>query len=54
MNRYRYVSAIVILMVSLIIAAQARADCFFNGKKVPEGTRVGPLVCDNGRWVEKQ
>jgi hypothetical protein len=30
------------------------ADCFHNGKQVPEGTRVGVLVCENGKWVEKR
>jgi hypothetical protein len=29
------------------------ADCYHNGKRVAEGTRIGVLVCENGRWVEK-
>lgn len=52
MNRLRCAVAIGILM-SLIMTVQATADCFFNGRRVPEGTRVGPLVCQDGQWVER-
>ena len=37
----------------IAVASPALADCVYNGKTVPEGTRVGPLVCENGRWVER-
>ncbi len=30
------------------------ADCYHNGKKMPEGTRIGVLVCEDGQWVEKR
>ena len=29
------------------------AECYHNGKPVPEGTRIGLLVCEKGKWVEK-
>jgi hypothetical protein len=45
--------ATVAVFVLLIGAGQALSDCVFNGKQVPEGKRVGPLVCENGKWVEK-
>lgn len=47
-----YIAVLAVLMI-LIGSSQAVADCVFNGKPVPEGKRVGPLVCENGKWVEK-
>ena len=39
---------------SILFAAEgAFADCMLNGKSVPEGTRVGDLVCRDGKWVEQ-
>ena len=32
---------------------KAPGDCYHNGEKVPEGTRIGPVVCENGKWVER-
>jgi hypothetical protein len=39
--------------VFLIMTGQAFADCVLNGKRLPEGTRIGSLVCEYGQWVEK-
>lgn len=43
-----------ILMLALAVAigsaGLARADCYHNGSQVPEGARVGGLVCVNGQW----
>lgn len=33
------------------LAGAALADCSHAGKQVPEGTRNGGLVCQNGQWV---
>lgn len=30
------------------------ADCFYNGRRMPEGSRVGVLVCENGKWVQRR
>jgi hypothetical protein len=34
-----------------LFAAPALADCYINGQQVPEGTTVGGLTCQNGKWV---
>ena len=44
---------IVGVLAVLLGAGTALADCNYNGKRVPEGTRIGVLVCENGKWVEK-
>ena len=33
-------------------AASAAADCWYDGRQVPEGSRVGDLVCKDGKWVK--
>ena len=40
-------------LMFLIMTGQALADCVLNGKRLPEGTRIGSLVCEYGQWVEK-
>ena len=52
MKRTCYIAAICLLMV-LVGVEQALADYYLNGRRVPEGTRTGPLVCENGQWVER-
>jgi hypothetical protein len=42
------------VLAVLLGTGPALADCYHNGKQVPEGTRVGVLVCENGKWVEKR
>lgn len=44
----------VLLAASLLlIPTFAAADCFYNGRQYAEGERVGPLVCEGGRWVRR-
>lgn len=45
-------AAIAALLI-LFGADEALADCYHNGELVPEGTRIGSLVCENGQWVER-
>jgi hypothetical protein len=52
MSRMVKASIIGVLLV-LLGAGSALADCTYNGKRVREGTRIGVLVCQNGKWVEK-
>ena len=40
-------------LMFIIMIGQALADCVLNGKPLPEGTRIGPLVCEYGQWVAK-
>ncbi len=43
---------VIVVGVVLSVAAPAVADCTLNGKPVPEGTRDGGFVCQNGQWVQ--
>jgi hypothetical protein len=47
MKRTHHFVAIGVL-VFLIMTGQAFADCVLNGKRLPEGTRIGSLVCEYG------
>jgi len=47
-------SFIVAAIIALLGASSALADCSYNGKRVSEGTRVGAVVCENGKWVQKR
>jgi hypothetical protein len=29
----------------------ALADCVHEGQTYPEGTRLGPYICQGGQWV---
>ena len=49
----RLALAILAAVAALTVAAPALADCTYNGRTVPEGTRIGSLVCEGGRWVER-
>jgi hypothetical protein len=31
----------------------AVANCYYQGKEYAEGSRIGVLVCENGRWVPR-
>jgi hypothetical protein len=46
----RTVIAILLLFAGM---ASATADCFYNGKKYPDGTVIGDRVCSGGRWVRR-
>ena len=37
----------------LLFPGVAAADCIYNGKQYPEGSRVANLVCEGGRWVKR-
>jgi hypothetical protein len=34
-----------------VLGGPAMADCVYAGKQVPEGTRNGAFVCQDGAWV---
>ena len=53
MSRARKI-LIVGVLAMLLGTGPVLADCYHNGKQVPEGTRVGVLVCENGTWIEKR
>ncbi|MDE0048454.1 MAG: hypothetical protein OXO52_01610 [Rhodospirillales bacterium] len=38
------------LVAMMTFPALAGADCYYDGQRVPEGTRIGALVCVNGQW----
>ena len=40
-----------VFLVAIAMATVAVADCYYNGRRVPEGTRIGPMVCEGGQWV---
>jgi len=42
-----------LLIAFFLMPTCALADCIYNGKQYPEGSRVGSLVCQQGRWVVK-
>ena len=44
----------VLIVCLLLFPTIAIADCFYNGKRYPEGGRVGMLVCEKGRWIRSQ
>ncbi|HEY7608380.1 MAG TPA: hypothetical protein VIF14_04040 [Alphaproteobacteria bacterium] len=41
------------LLLLLLTTGQALAACYHNGRLVRDGTRIGPLVCEFGRWVAR-
>ena len=38
-------------LVILIVSTSALADCYYNGQRVPSGTRIGPMMCEGNIWV---
>jgi hypothetical protein len=44
----------VLIFCMLLVPTSALADCFFNGRRYPEGARVGSYVCENNHWVLRQ
>ena len=42
---------ITVFVLVMTVPALAVADCYIDGKRVPEGTRLGPLVCVGSEWV---
>ncbi len=43
----------IILLVISLVSTSSYADCISDGKKYKQGDRVGPFVCENGRWVRR-
>jgi hypothetical protein len=41
----------VLIALFMLIPSVVLADCQYNGRQYPEGTRIGVLVCQSGRWV---
>jgi hypothetical protein len=42
----------VLFLSLLLVPTVAAANCVYNGKEYAEGSRIGPLVCEGGRWVK--
>ncbi len=44
----------ILMGVILVFAVHtlALAECILDGRRVPNGTRVGNLECRNGQWVQ--
>ncbi len=48
------ISFLVFAGVQLLIAAPAKAECWYEGKKYETGQTRGPYVCmPNGTWQPK-
>ncbi len=43
----------ILVFFLFLVPSVAAADCVYKGKTYPEGTRIGLLVCQNGRWVAR-
>jgi len=43
--------AVLLCSTFVLVAGPALADCEYEGRIYPEGTRIGPYVCVDGRWV---
>ena len=42
---------ILMLLVTITMATNAHATCYYNGKGYGTGTQIGSLVCTaSGRW----
>jgi hypothetical protein len=46
-------TAIAILLLFAGMGSAA-AECFYDGKKYPEGTVIGDRVCSGGHWVQRR
>ncbi len=43
-----------LLMLAFFAVSNAVvADCIYNGKTYNEGSKIGPYVCENTRWIIK-
>jgi len=42
---------VLTLVLMILFVKLALADCIYDGKAYPTGTRIGPLVCmPDGTW----
>ena len=44
---------IIIVTLLMAISGALYADCTSDGQTYPEGKRVGPYVCEGGKWIRK-
>ncbi len=44
---------ILLLLVFMMSAHFAVADCEYNGARYPEGSVIGPYICLGGQWQIK-
>lgn len=51
MTYWRKAWFILSILTVVLVPTFAMADCYYEGKKYPEGARIGFLVCENGEWV---
>ncbi|MFT7150807.1 MAG: hypothetical protein ACI82Q_002682 [Nonlabens sp.] len=40
-----------ILMLCATQTQAAESGCVYEGKVYPEGTEIGPYICQTGKWV---
>lgn len=43
----------IIFVLFLVLSTTAVADCSYNGTVYPEGTVMGPYVCNGNQWVSR-
>lgn len=43
----------VLILIFLMSSNIAMANCSYNGKSYPGGTKIGPYVCSDGKWVKR-
>ena len=41
---------LILFSLLSVMVNMAYADCVYDGKTYVSGSRVGPLVCVNGKW----
>ena len=44
---------VTLILVSSFVSANAFASCTQGGRTYADGDKVGPFVCDNGRWIRR-
>jgi hypothetical protein len=44
---------VILAICLLLVPTLAAADCLYDGKQYAEGTKIGVLVCESGRWVRR-
>lgn len=45
--------AVPLAAAILFTAGAALANCVYEGRTYPEGTRIGVFVCEKGNWVRQ-
>ena len=44
------IGRLVVVACLCMSATVAYADCYYNGHKYAEGSKLGPYTCVNGEW----